>query len=48
MKPSRTEWAGWWALGAFVLGVTMAICTAEPGDGLRYVILEFLITTLGS
>lgn len=48
MKPTRTEWAGWWALGAFVLGVTLAIVTAEPGDGLRYVMQQYLLTTLGS
>ena len=48
MKPTRTEWAGWYCLGALVLGVTLAICTAEYGDGLRYTVKVYLIQLLGS
>ena len=43
MKPTPKEWAGWWSLGAFVAGVTLAICTAEYGDGMRYVIQQFIL-----
>lgn len=40
----RSECSGWWSLAAFVAAVTLAICTAEYGDGLRYVMQQYLLS----
>ena len=39
----RDEWCFKWATLAFLAGVTLAIATAAPGDGLRYWLQQFLL-----
>lgn len=40
----RDEWCFKWATLAFLAGVVLAVCTAEPGDGLRYALQQFLLS----
>ena len=39
----RDEWCFKWATLAFLAGVVLAVSTAEPGDGLRYALQQFLL-----
>ena len=39
----KSEWCFKWATLAFLAGVVLAVCTAAPGDGLRYWLQQFLL-----
>jgi hypothetical protein len=39
----KDEWAFKYSFLALVAGLTLAVCTAEYGDGLRYAVQQYLI-----
>lgn len=43
----KDEWAFKWSFLALVAGVVLALVTATEGDGLRYVIQQYLLTAFG-